>query len=135
MKRVFVLREATHLASLAAFLKANWQACAREGKFLSVTVALYQSRRSLEQNRRYFGPAVLGQVAAQAWLAGRQYSKESWHEHFKRQFIGLLDIPGGGVVGMSSTDLSVEEFGQFMLEVEAYAAQELGVDFDAPPAF
>jgi hypothetical protein len=31
---------------------------------------------------------------------------------------------------MSSSDLNVEEFSQFMQQVEVYAVQELGVQFD-----
>jgi hypothetical protein len=130
MQRLFVLREAQHLAGLVAFLTANWQVFAREGKFLAVTVSFYKSKRSLDQNRRYFGPAVLGAITEQAWVDGRQYDKESWHELFKRRFVGVIDLPGGGVRAMSSTDLNVEEFSQFMQQVEAYAAQELGVQFD-----
>lgn len=129
MQRLFVLREAVHLASLVAFLTANWQSFAQEGRFLAVTVTFYRSKRSLEQNRRYFGPAVLGAIAEQAWIDGRQYDKESWHEYFKRQFIGTVDLPGGATRAMSSSDLNVEEFSQFMQQVEAYAAQELGVQF------
>lgn len=129
MNRLFVLREAAHLASLIAFLSANWLVFAREGKFLAVTVTLYKSKRSLEQNKRYWGPAVMGQIVAQAWIDGRQYSGETWHEHFKRRFIGMIDLPFGGKAGMSSSDLSIEEFGEFMQQVEVFAAQELGVIF------
>jgi hypothetical protein len=129
MQRLFVLREAMHLASLVAFLTANWQQFAAEGRFLAVTVTFYRSKRSLEQNRRYFGPAVLGAIAEQAWVGGRRYSKAVWHEEFKRQFIGVVDLPGGATMAMSSTDLSVEEFSQFMQAVEVHAAQELGVQF------
>lgn len=129
MNRHFVLREATHLASLVAFLTANWQSFAREGRFLAVSVTFYKSKRSLEQNRRYFGPAVLGAIAEQAWAGGRQYDKEDWHEFFKRKFIGVVDLPFGGTRPMSSTDLSVEEFAEFMEQVEAYCATMLGVEF------
>jgi hypothetical protein len=129
VNRLFVLRELQHLHSLLAFLSANWQQFAAEGKFLAVTVTFYKSKRSLEQNRRYFGPAVLGAIAEQAWVGGRQYSKEVWHEQFKRQFIGVVDLPGGATMAMSSTELSVEEFSNFMQQVEAFAASELGVHF------
>jgi hypothetical protein len=94
-----------------------------------VTVTLYKSKRSLEQNRRYFGPAVLGAIAEQAWVGGRQFSKGVWHEHFKRQFIGVIDLPDGATMAMSSTSLGVEDFSIFMQHVEAYAATVLGVQF------
>jgi len=129
MQRLFVLREALHLASLVSFLTANWQQFAAEGRFLAVTVTFYKSKRSLDQNRRYFGPAVLGAIAEQAWVGGRQYDKAVWHEQFKRQFIGVIELPHGATMAMSSSDLSVEEFSQFMQQVEAYAAQALGVQF------
>jgi hypothetical protein len=129
MQRLFVLREARHLASVVAFLTQHWSIFAREGKFLAVTVSLFQSRRSLAQNRRYFG-AVLTRIAEQAWPDARQYSVEAWHEYFKRRFIGVLDLPGGATAAMSSAELGVEEFAIFMQNVEAYAAAELGICFD-----
>lgn len=132
MQRLFVLREPHHLAGLVDFLGANWQLHARDGKALAVTVGLHKDRRSLEQNRRYFGPALLGAIAEQAWLDGRRFDKESWHEHFKREFIGVVELPGGGLRSMSSSDLNVEQFSQFMQQVEAYAATQLGVIFDSP---
>lgn len=131
MNRLFVLREAQHLAGLVGFLTANWQVFAAEGKFLSVTVSLYKSRRSLEQNRRYWGPAVMGQIVDQAWVGGRQYDRNTWHEHFKRQFIGVKELPDGAYMSLSSSDLGVEDFGIFMQQVEVYAAQQLGVIFDS----
>jgi hypothetical protein len=131
MQRLFVLREPHHLAGLVAFLGANWQSFAREGKYLAVTVGLHKDKRSLEQNRRYFGPAVLGAIAEQAWLDGRRFSKDAWHEYLKREFIGQIELPGGGVLAMSSSDLNVEQFSQYMQQVEVYAAQQLGVIFEA----
>jgi hypothetical protein len=129
MNRQFVLREAADFTALGSFLRANWRHFAAEGKFLAVTVALYKSKRSLEQNRRYFGPAVLGTIAEQAWVNGQQYSRADWHHEFKQKFIGVIDLPFGGTRPMSSADLSVEEFSDFMQQVEAYAATVLGVQF------
>lgn len=130
MQRLFVLREAAQLAGLIAFLTANWAGLASQGKFLAVSVSLHKSQRSLDQNRRYWGPAVMGRIVEQGWVDGRQYQGEIWHELFKRRFLGLVELPGGAVMGVSSSDLGVEAFGEFMTQVEAYAAQELGVLFD-----
>lgn len=86
-------------------------------------------KRTKAQNKRYWGQGVLAQVAAQAVVNGKQYEAETWHEMFKRLFIGVVELPNGEVVGKSSTDLTTAEFSEFCTRVEAYAASELGVTF------
>jgi hypothetical protein len=86
-------------------------------------------KRTAPQNKRYWGRGVLAQVASQAAPNGRLYSAETWHEQFKRMFIGVVELPSGEVIGKSSTDLSTTEFSDFCSQVEAYAAGELGVTF------
>ena len=86
-------------------------------------------KRTKAQNRRYWGNGVLAQVAAQAAINGRLYSTETWHEQFKRMFIGVEQLPNGDVIGKSSTALSTVEFSEFCGQVEAYAATSLGVTF------
>ncbi len=86
-------------------------------------------KRTTQQNRRYWGNGVLAQVAAQAVVGGRLFSAETWHEQFKRQFIGVIELPNGEVIGKSSKDLTTAEFSEFCTRVEAYAASELGVTF------
>jgi hypothetical protein len=86
-------------------------------------------RRSNPQNRRYWGQGVLAQIAAQAVVNGKQFSAETWHEQFKRMFIGFDELPNGQVIGKSSTKLTKAEFSEFCQKVEAYAATELGVVF------
>jgi len=85
--------------------------------------------RTVPQNRRYWGRGVLAQVAEQATVGGRLYSAESWHEVFKRQFLGVIELPNGEVIGKSSKDLTTAEFCEFCDQVEAYAVTELGVRF------
>jgi hypothetical protein len=51
------------------------------------------------------------------------------HEQFKRQFIGVIELPNGQVIGESSAKLSTAEFSEFCGQVEAFAATELGVTF------
>lgn len=92
-----------------------------------LTVA--KRKRTKPQNRRYWGRGVLAQIAEQAVVNGRMYSANTWHEQFKRQFIGVIELPNGEVVGMSSADLKTDEFSLFCTKVEAYAANELGVTF------
>ena len=111
------------LTDLWPLIKATLTA----GKRLQLTVKL--EKRSAAQNRRYWGQGVLAQVAAQAVVGGKLYSAESWHEQFKRQFIGFDELPNGQIIGKSSTGLTTAEFCDFCTQVEAYAAQELGVRF------
>lgn len=103
---------------------AHWL---KAGKQLVLTIKLRQ--RTPKQNRRYWGGGVLAQITAQAAPGGKLYAAEVWHEMFKRQFIGVIELPNGQVVGMSSAKLSTAEFSEFCTQVEAYAAMELGVRF------
>ena len=86
-------------------------------------------KRSKAQNRRYWGNGVLKQISEQAAVGGRLYPAEIWHEQFKRQFIGIEELPNGEVIGKSSTKLTTAEFCEFCDRVEAYAATSLGVTF------
>ena len=99
----------------------------RGGKRWVLTVSL--RKRTKAQNRRYWGNGVLKQIADQAAVNGRLYSAETWHEQFKRQFIGVIELPSGEVIGKSSADLTTAEFCEFCDQVEAYAATHLGVTF------
>jgi hypothetical protein len=110
-------------SSLWPRIKAQLQA----GKRLELSVK--QEKRSVPQNRRYWGKGVLAQVAEQAAPNGKLYPAEVWHEQFKRMFIGVVELPNGDVIGASSTKLDKAEFSEFCTQVEAYAASELGVVF------
>lgn len=99
----------------------------QDGKRLVLTIKL--RKRTAPQNRRYWGRGVLAQIAEQATVNGKLFSAETWHEQFKRQFIGVIELPSGEVIGKSSKDLSTAEFSEFCQQVEAYAATGLGVTF------
>lgn len=103
---------------------AHWL---QAGKKLVLVVKL--RTRTKPQNRRYWGRGVLAQIAEQAVVNGRLYSAESWHEQFKRQFIGVEELPSGEVIGKSSTGLTTAEFCEFSDKVEAFACVDLGVCF------
>lgn len=124
--RTFVLRDERNANALWVFLKSNWRALADENRPLAVTVAEHKAKRSVDQNKRYW--AILNEIAEGAWIGGRQFSTEAWHEFFRAKFIGYEETPDGRQIGMSTTTLSVAEFGDYMTRVEAYAAAELGVE-------
>jgi NinB protein len=99
----------------------------KSGKKLVLSVKL--RTRTSQQNRRYWGAGVLAQVAEQAMVNGRLYSAEIWHEQFKRMFLGFDELPNGEVIAKSSKGLTTVEFCLFCVQVESYAATELGVTF------
>lgn len=105
------------------FLKEALQAGSRW------VLKIERRKRTIPQNRRYWGKGVLAQIAEQATVNGKLYSAETWHEQFKRMFIGVIELPDGSVRGMSSKELDTKGFCEFCDKVEAYAATELGVTF------
>ena len=127
--KTFVLREPKHASALWEFLK-GWEDAADAGKPWAVQIGPENTKRSLASNRYYW--QLLNQVSERAWIEGRQYSTEVFHELMKRRFIGVIDLPGGGSMAMSSSDLSVREFIEYVEQVEVFAATDLGVVFMEP---
>lgn len=108
--------------------------------------------RRLDQNAAMWaGP--IADIAAQAWVDGRQFSAEVWHEHFKREFLPdvtneelplLVKDPekyrkydhspsGHPILVGSTTDLTERGFARYLTQIEAFGAG-LGVMFHEPPA-
>jgi len=114
-------------AAIKAQLFPFLASCLQAGSVWVLTIG--RKKRTKLQNRRYWGNGVLAQIAQQAAVNGRLYSAEVWHEQFKRQFIGVEELPNGQVIGKSSTGLTTVEFSDFCTQVEAFAASELGVIF------
>lgn len=127
--RTFVLRDPGHYRNLLGFIGANWEACAKRERPLEIVVSEYKAKRSDAQNKRYW--AILNEIAESAWVDGKQFSSDAWHERFKRVLIGSEELPGGGEVGISTTTLDVAEFSTYMDKIESYAVSELGVEFAA----
>lgn len=92
-------------------------------------LTITRRKRTKPQNRRYWGRGVLAQIAEQATVNGKQFAAEVWHERFKRMFAGVVELPNGDVLGMSTTGMTTAEFSRFCDQVEAFAATQLGVTF------
>ena len=87
-----------------------------------VTIEEYKSKRSLEQNSRYW--LILSFIAEQVKPEGREYSPEVWHEWAKAKFLGKDTIVIDGepvLVQKTTTKLKVLEFGDYMTQVEVWA--------------
>lgn len=131
MDMTITLRQESNAQQLWALLRGNWRAMADAGKPLAVHVTEAKSKRSTQQNRRHW--AVVTRIAENAWVDGRQHSKEVWHEHLSRMF-GVckeMTLPDGEVIlaRESTGDMDVESFNAFMTRIEVYAVEELGVEF------
>ena len=126
VSRTFVLSGPVPAKQLHAFLKANAAALAQKGTPLAVTVSEHKAKRHSAQNARYW--VLLTHIAEHAWVGGKRYSSLVWHDHLKGKFLGYEEAPDGSRVPMSSQNLSVSEFADYMTRVEAYALDELGLD-------
>jgi hypothetical protein len=131
--REFVLRSPAAWQALAQLVAANAKAFIDRGRPLRVIVTEDEKKRTSEANRFYWG-AVLTTIAEQAWVDGRQYSKDVWHEHFARLYLPHTEIvtPYGEIVSRrkSTTELTVSEFSDYLQRVQSDAASSLGVIFD-----
>lgn len=110
---------------------------------LEVVIREEVKARGLDQNGLYW--LRLGEIADQAWLRGRQYSKEVWH-HYAGQNIMPEEIttkdgevrskwedsPDGKPTVISTTRLEKRCFADYTTAVEAFGAG-LGVQFSANP--
>jgi hypothetical protein len=126
--RTFILRDPEHAKAMVAFIKENAGEQARIGRPLVVTVTEHKAKRSSEANARYW--ALLGEIAEQVKVNGKWFSRDVWHEWAKEQYAPKVEGPSG-LLTVSTTQMNVEQFAQYMTQIESYAAQELGVEFAA----
>lgn len=131
--REFTLKNGGVWSAVVAFVRANAAAFASRGEPLRVIVTAEERQRNLQQNRFYWG-AILKSISEQAWVEGRRFDKDAWHEYFARKF-GISDelvLPDGEIITRrrSTTQMTVGEFSTYLDEVQAYATGELGVQFE-----
>ena len=109
---------------------------------LEVVIRERVKPRRLSQNAlMWAGPLM--DIAEQAWVGGKRFTAEAWHEHFKREFLPDEFDPelcldgyvkwqitprGDRVLVGSTTGLTVKGMAQYLQQVEA-AGAELGVEF------
>lgn len=104
-----------------------------------------RARKQDQNSAMWSGP--LADIAQQAYVQGRTYSAEIWHEHFKTEYLpeefdaeltkdGYVKwdfTPAGERILVGSTkQLTIKGFAQYLQQVEAYGAS-LGVQFHANP--
>ncbi|WP_124076726.1 recombination protein NinB [Burkholderia gladioli] len=131
--REFVIRNGGIWSNVVAFVRANAKVFADRGEPLRVIVTAEERQRNAAQNRFYWG-AILRSIAEQAWVDGRQFDKDAWHEYFARLY-GVSDeltLPDGEIIlrRKSTSQMSVGEFSTYLNQIQAYAANNLGVEFE-----
>jgi hypothetical protein len=104
-----------------------------------------KGRKLDQQGLMWAGP--LADLAAQAWLEGRQYSAEVWHEFCKKEFLPEefdadlclegyrkwdIDPAGDRVMVGSTKMLTVKGMAQHITQIHALGGS-LGVEFHKPP--
>ena len=142
-KRVILLRgEEQRQRALA--LIANLPVDAE--KPLQLVVDEYKPPRKPDQNAlMWAGP--LRDISEQAWLEGRKFSAEAWHELLKQELLPEEFDPelcregyqkwtitprGDRVLIGTTTKLTVKGFAQYLESLYAFGAS-LGVQFHASP--
>lgn len=98
--------------------------CSKDG--YELVIRNYKSKRSLEQNNRYW--AMLRQVSENMWVDGNKFIDKTWHKYFRGQFIGYNEIsmPNGTteLEPISTTTLDVEQFTNYMMQIEQWCAEQ-----------
>lgn len=116
---------------------------------LEIVIREEKKVRSMDANSRMWaGP--LKDIAEQAWVSGRQFSAEVWHEHMKREYLPEDDDPeihilakdgyrkwdidpaGNRILVGSTTQLTKIGFARYLQQVEAFGSN-LGVQFSVIP--
>lgn len=138
--RTFVIRNASVVSNLAGFLLSSL----KEGKILEVKVYVYRKTRTIEQNKYMW--RQLKTIADQVYIDGRKFSEQVWHISMKHKFLPEDDGPnemckegytkwgfdlftGERFLVGSTTQLTTAGFTEYMHQVEAFAAGDLGVQF------
>lgn len=100
------------------------------GRFLQVTATWYQPNRSNEQNRLY---QQYARIVAKATGNAAETVKRTW----QAKFLGFdfdCDVESSeyGAGPAHSSHLSVEDFGEFLIQIETWSLDWLDLELPAP---
>jgi len=130
--REFALKSPSVWPLFLAFVKSNAAALAGRGECLRLIVTNDEKKRNAEQNK-YYWAAVMKPMSEQAWVDGRQYSTDVWHEFMARKHGVCEDmtLPDGEIVvrRKSTSEMTVGEFSAYTTKVMVDATTEYGVEF------
>ena len=131
LSQTFVIHGRPSWDRVVAFVKAN----VGGDKLLGVTVFDANERKRTEAQNRFYFKARIEFIADNTWVEGRQFNKEAWHEMLAEKFCPRREItlPSGEIksVRISTSEMKVHEFNEYMVQIEAYVSNEFGVEFDS----
>lgn len=138
--RLHVMRQANAQATV---LVEQAMSDGEPGRRIRVVVGVDHEDLTVKQ-RGFLHAAVLPQIAEQAKVAGVRYVVRVWKEHFRALYLGdrweAFELPGQfdakgrqkrarRKVRISTEDLSIKAYSEYIDKVIAYGADELGVVF------
>ena len=139
-KRVILLRGEQQRETLLALVR---NLPVDDKKPLQVTIQEESKQRGLNANAYYW--VMLGQAAEQAYLEGRRYDADVWHEYVRRNVMAdeitlkdgtvrskWIELPDGSTTIVSTTQLERKCFAEYVTTCEAFFAN-LGVQFKPNP--
>lgn len=113
-------------------LYRNLETWIKEHGNFELVVRPHKSKRSIEQNKRLW--KIYQTLEAEAWVDGKRFSQEVWHEYLAGQFIGFDEVvmPGGEIKRnpISTTKLKVDEMSEYQNKIQAYGAENFGIEWE-----
>ena len=126
----FVLRSEREAADLKRMIDQYWRGQIVDGKPLVIYVGEDVKARNLWQNRKMHG--IFQSISERAMCDGEKQSPAWWKTFFKFKFLPTREIvnPFTGEVHelpVSTADLTERQCSDFILQIEAYCATEIGI--------
>lgn len=123
----FVARCAEDMAAIGKAIRGIGWPVAIEAK-------PHKANRTLEQNARIW--ALMNEISQQApsAMGGEWWAPEVWYDYCARRFGGVEPGPFGQPARVHPSKFDKQKFSDYMTEVEAWAATELGVQFSVTRA-
>lgn len=147
LDRVIVITGEQQAQAAARLIAGNWRQMSDDGHPMAIRA--YEHRDNANAEQRALMWIRLGEIAEQAWVGGRQFSAEVWHEQFKREFLPEEEgpskrcrkgyrkwayLPNGTRELVGSTEL-LTMFGkaEYLTQIMAFGAAEFGVRYSPTP--
>lgn len=124
---LFILRDRSVYERLLHWLEANW----KQDRPLVVEISPEASKRTALQNKYMW--ASLQDLAEDAELDGKRFTKEAWHTYLSRLFLYHIELPDGSTAPVSTTKLTVPEFIEYLEKINLWTSTELGIPFGKSP--